>query len=105
MSEFFLLTAVFGFAFYWQNSMRSKEMASNAAKRECDRMGVQLLDQTVHQQRLSMSRDPAGRWRLWRDYRFDYSRDGIERDRGRILLLGHSVISVDLNSPVNTIIH
>ena len=104
MSEILMLLGVIVGALYWLNSMRCKEIASNAAKRECSRAGLQFLDQTVHQQRLSMSRDPEGTWRLWRDYRFDYSPDGLERERGRILLLGHRVIAVNIQA-VNTIVH
>lgn len=104
MNELLILAAVVLFAIWWQNGMRCKEIAGNAAKRECDRAGLQYLDQTVQQERLSMSRDPAGAWHLWRDYRFDYSPDGLERERGRILLLGHRVIAVNLKS-VNTIVH
>ncbi len=104
MSEILMLLGVIVGALYWLNSMRCKEIASNAAKRECSRAGLQFLDQTVHQQRLSMSRDPEGTWRLWRDYRFDYSPDGLERERGRILLLGQRVIAVNIQA-VNTIVH
>lgn len=104
MTEILMLVVIGAFALYWQNSMRCKEIASGAAKRECQREGLQFLDQTVQQQRLSMSRDPEGMWRLWRDYRFEYSPDGLGRARGRILLLGHRVIAVNVQA-VHTILH
>ncbi len=104
MNEILLLLLVFAIALYWQNGMRCKEIASNAARLECKRENYQFLDQTVHQQHISMSRDTGGTWRFWRDYRFEYSIDGIERRRGRVLLLGQKVVSVNVET-INTIIH
>ena len=54
----------------------------------------QLLDQSVHLQRLSMSRDSSGRWRLWRQYRFEYSFDGVERRQGHVIMLGNVLQAV-----------
>ena len=88
MSEVLLLIAVVAIALYWLNAIRCKDIAVECARRECKRYDVQLLDQTVHQVRMSMSRDAQDRWRLWREYHFEYSTDGVEREKGKVKDIG-----------------
>ena len=76
---------------YIFQSIRVRVLALAAARRACAQGGVQLLDETVSVQRLSASRDDAGRWRIWRQYRFEYSIDGYERERGHVIMLGRRV--------------
>ncbi len=83
-----------GVAGYIYQSIRVRELALVAARRACRDAGVQLLDETVSIQRLSASRDSEGRWRLWRQYRFEYSIDGVERERGHIIMLGNRLQAV-----------
>lgn len=98
MSELLLILLIGGIALYWQAAMRCKELAVLGARKECQICDVQLLDQTVQLVRLSMSRDGNGRWRLWREYRFEYSDDGETRREGRLTLLGQRVIRVALET-------
>lgn len=86
-----ILLAAGGYGLYLFQSIRVRELALAAARRACGRAGVQLLDETVSVQRLSASRDEAGRWRIWRQYRFEYSIDGYERERGHVIMLGRRV--------------
>ena len=60
-------------------AVRVRELAVQAVGRASARDDFQLLDQSVHMRRISLSRDDNGRWRIWRQYRFDYSYDGVER--------------------------
>ena len=76
-------------AIYLFQGMRITELALQSARRSCERDGVQLLDQSVSVQRMSLSRDASGTWRVWRQYRFEYSRDGMERERGHVIMLGN----------------
>jgi hypothetical protein len=89
---------------YWYTSLQSKTYAVRFARRECERHHVQLLDQTVQQVKLSMSRDGKDHWRFWREYRFEYSIDGIDRFEGRLTLLGHRLIRSALEN-FDPIIH
>ena len=98
MSEVLLLIAVVAIALYWLNAIRCKDIAVECARRECKRYDVQLLDQTVHQVRMSMSRDAQDRWRLWREYHFAYSTDGVEREKGKVILLGNRLNHIALGS-------
>ena len=75
-------------------AVRVRELAVQAVMRTSKRDDFQLLDQSVHIQRMSMSRDETRRWRIWRQYRFDYSFDGVERRQGFVIMLGKQLQSV-----------
>lgn len=98
MEELFLIVFVTAASLYWLSAIRSKDIAIATARRECRLVDVQLLDQTVHQHHLSLSRDASGRWRVWREYRFEYSEDGVERLHGSLILLGQRVVRVSLET-------
>ncbi|XOV88557.1 MAG: DUF3301 domain-containing protein [Pseudomonadota bacterium] len=104
MTELLLLIVVGLVALYWQSAMRCKELAVIAARRECKLCDVQLLDQTVQLERLSLSRDASARWRIWREYRFEYTEDGDTRREGQLTLLGQKVIRIALET-FNPVIH
>lgn len=79
---------------YFLASIRIRELALHHVGRASKRDDFQLLDQSVHLQRLSLSRDGEGRWRVWRQYRFDYSLDGVERRQGHVFMLGRKLEAV-----------
>jgi hypothetical protein len=78
---------------FWA-AVRVRELAVQAVAKASDRDDFQLLDQAVHIRRISLSRDESGRWRIWRQYRFDYSYDGVERRQGHVIMLGNTLQSV-----------
>ena len=80
----FVLGAVSLFFF---SAIRVRELAIQAVAKAGRDDDFQLLDQSVHIQRMSFSRDSQGRWKIWRQYRFDYSYDGVERRQGHIIML------------------
>jgi len=86
-------------AWYWFNGTRVRELAIAAARRSTELADVQLLDQTVSLARVSLSRDRNRRWRIWREYRFDYSRDGLSREVGHIIMLGPRLEAVVVAEP------
>ena len=73
---------------------RIRELALQHVARAAKRDDFQLLDQSVHIQRFSLSRDGGGRWRIWRQFRFDYSVDGTERRQGHVIMLGKELQAV-----------
>jgi hypothetical protein len=89
LGEVVLILGLAAYAVYFFQALRIRELALQAARRSCDREGVQLLDQTVSMQRLSLSRDASGSWRVWRQFRFEYTVDGEERERGSVIMLGN----------------
>ncbi|MCB1705893.1 MAG: DUF3301 domain-containing protein [Halioglobus sp.] len=84
-------------------AVRVRELAVQAVMRASERDDFQLLDQSVHIQRLSMSRDDTRRWRIWRQYRFDYSYDGVERRQGFVIMLGKQLQSVVVSERAPTL--
>ncbi|NQX90083.1 MAG: DUF3301 domain-containing protein [Halioglobus sp.] len=82
---------------YFLSALRVRELATQAVSVASRRDDFQLLDQSVQMRRLSLSRDAAGRWRIWRQYRFDFSYDGVERRQGAVIMLGRQLQSVVLS--------
>ncbi len=79
---------------HFLSAIRVRELALQAVGRAGAQDDFQLLDQSVHLQRISLSRDDTGRWRIWRQYRFDYSYDGVERRHGFVIMLGRQLQSI-----------
>ena len=84
-----LAVFIFGAAcVFFLEAIRVRELAIQAVLRASTQDDFQLLDQTVHVQRMSLSRNDRGSWSIWRQYRFDYSYDGVERRQGHVIMLG-----------------
>lgn len=86
-------------ALYLFSATRVRELAITAVKRAARNGDFQLLDDSVSLQRLSLSRDGSGMWRVWRQYRFDYSYDGVEREQGAVIMLGKSLQALVVAEP------
>jgi hypothetical protein len=84
-------------------SIRVRELALQAVGKASRRDDFQLLDQSVHVRRVSFSRDNTGRWRIWRQYRFDYTYDGVERRQGFVIMLGRQLQAVVVSEPSVTL--
>ena len=104
MQELLVILVICVVLLYWQSAMRSKERAIAAARKECKLCGVQLLDQTVHQTRVSLSRDADGNMRVWRNYTFDYTETGEDRFKGSVTLLGQRILRIAMET-FNPVIH
>jgi hypothetical protein len=85
------LLAIGAFSLFWSASRLAAETARRAGRLACERAGVQLLDQTVMLSGVSLRRDRRGRLRVLRRYSFDYSREGSDRERGALALLGNEL--------------
>ena len=94
LGDLVLLLGLGGACLYFLSSMRIRELAVQAVAAASRRDDFQLLDQSVHIRRISLSRDGEGRWRIWRQYRFDYTYDGVERRQGFVIMLGRVLQSV-----------
>ena len=86
---------VFAFpaALFWTASRAASERATAIGKQLCEKAGVQWLDQSVHQIKLSLARDSNGRLHWKRAYRYEYSHGGEDRYSGTITLLGLKALS------------
>ncbi|MBU0621522.1 MAG: DUF3301 domain-containing protein [Gammaproteobacteria bacterium] len=87
-----LVLAVLGLGgWFWLHSIRILEIARNAGKQACSKMGVQFLDDTVAGTKLALARDNNGRRVLRRSYRFEFSETGNSRRVGEVVMLGERV--------------
>lgn len=88
----FLITAV---AAGWYHVLRLRERATAHARRLCERHGLQLLDDSVALHRLRVRWRRGGLHAL-REYRFETSLGGNDRQTASITLFGDRIVSASL---------
>ena len=73
----------------------------DVSERTAERLKTILhaLTSDVSMRRLSLSRDDEGRWRIWRQYHFEYSIDGLEREHGNVIMLGNRMQALVMADP------
>ncbi len=93
--------ALFGLvAWFWLDSARAREIATEIGKAGCRKRGLQFLDQTVALQRLGLRRTAQG-LRFRRRFRFDFSEEGVGRRTGHISLVGIHLEEFSLGLPAD----
>jgi hypothetical protein len=90
----FALLAVFPLVGYWTAGRAAAERAAAYGRRECERAGVQWLDQSVPLVRQRLARGPDGRLGWERQFRFEYSTGGEDRRTGLVTLHGARLVGV-----------
>jgi hypothetical protein len=96
--ELVIILALLGAAlWFWFDSLAAREIAIRAGSRACSELNLQFLDQSVAVARLGAGRNPYGQLQLRRVFTFDYSSDGADRWRGRVVVLGRYVESITLD--------
>lgn len=78
---------------FFNASRSAAERATALGRDACERAGVQLLDHSVHADRLRLRRRADGRMGLEYSFRFYWSDDGVQRHVGRMVLLGDELVS------------
>lgn len=86
-----MILGVLGFAL-WNSARAAAERAEALGRNACESAGVQWLDQTVHASSLRLRRGHDGRLGLERSFRFEYSRDGHDRNIGKVVLRGDRLV-------------
>lgn len=81
---------------FWQNTLRARELALRAALDTCRNQQLQLLDGSVTLHRLALRRSYQGRMMLQRTFQFTYSAEGDDRQTGFVITLGNLVEQVGL---------
>jgi hypothetical protein len=92
------LVAVIGL---WLKLSGARERAAAEARQQCERYGLQLLDESVGLRALRLHR-VAGRRRLERCYGFEVSIDGADREQGSLWMLGGTLSELRLPTVVLT---
>jgi hypothetical protein len=98
MSSLALLVVIGLLVWFWLESLKSRDIATQVARNSCRQQELQLLDGTVSLQTLRpyyRNRDDYG---LKRTYTFDYSGDGLSRQTGCVVLYNSRVVSIVLEA-------
>ncbi|NHN39096.1 DUF3301 domain-containing protein [Pseudomaricurvus alcaniphilus] len=82
-------------ALAWQNA-GFRDRALGCARQHCERMQVQLLDETIALVRISIGRDQRGNFGLRRQYEFEFTVTGENRYRGQLRLFSRRIESIEL---------
>ncbi len=98
MSTLSILALLAGVSWFWLDSLRAREIATEICKAACTRSQVQFLDQTVALGRIGI-RWSADGLRLRRMYRFDYSEEGVGRHSGSVVMLGTDLEELSMGLP------
>ena len=101
------LTFLFALAilvWFWQNSLRLREIAIHKCKISCRTMNLQLLDETVALHKVSIARDSHHKLKLLRRYNFEFSLEGHDRYEGSITFMGQGIDHIQLGHPEGQII-
>jgi len=67
-----------------------------AARKRCEELQVQMLDESVYLRRLWVKRNAQGKLVFWRAFYFEFTVSGGERYFGRVLMLGNLIEEVQL---------
>lgn len=102
--EGLLLLAFAALAWFWWDSLQKREIALARTRLACEQAGVQFLDASVALRRLRLARDDDQRVRLHREYAFEFSCEGDDRQAGRIWLLGERVEGITLLQQADNVV-
>ncbi|MFC4762341.1 DUF3301 domain-containing protein [Dyella koreensis] len=94
-SDMIWLLLLLGLIGLWLKLSRARELAMAEARRQCERHGLQLLDETVGLRSLRLRR-LDGRHVLERCYTFEVSIDGNDREPGRLWLVERRLTGLSL---------
>ncbi len=87
MSHLFAIFILLLLGWFWLDSSRAREIATEICKVACHQRELQFLDQTVALRRVGLAWKSEG-VRIRRVYRFDFSEEGIGRRSGYLVMRG-----------------
>ncbi len=78
---------------YWNAARAAAEHAKQLGRNACSAAEVIWLDESVHAAGIRVRRNADGRLGFERNFRFEYSSDGVDRHVGRMVLRGDRLVS------------
>lgn len=96
MQRLLFFAALGAIALFWWHSMRARETARQTARRECERFGLTLIDDTVERIHIGLGRSHAGGTTFIRIYQFEFTPNGARRYKGAIRMRGRVVDDVKM---------
>lgn len=85
-----------GLLWFWFDGLRCKEIARAAGRHASEQAQAQFLDDTVELTKLRLRRSAQGRLAWYREYRFEFTRNGDYRIPGALSMLGQRVVHLDM---------
>ncbi len=96
IGDFFWLLLLCLVAIFWWRTSEAKQIAHRLARRHCEQMGVQFLDDSVVLKRMRPQRHRRGQVVLQRTFCFEFASTGAERYFGEVVLLGYQLRTITL---------
>jgi hypothetical protein len=87
----------------WWADRQAADRATLIARRACEQAGVVWLDQNAQRVGKRLARGEDGRLVWRRDFDFEFTSTGEERQLGRVSLLGHRVVALVGPAPAPTV--
>ena len=84
---------------FWQDTLHARETAVSRARRYCQDINYQFLDETVALASIKPGRNFSGNFAFHRYYHFEFSLDGHDRFNGTAYLIGHTLQLIQLDHP------
>ncbi len=97
-TDFFLIVFLLSAIFYWLDSIRAKEVATEQAKNSCKNTAVEFLDDTVLIKKTRVKRNSYGRIVFYREFDFEFSSTGEFRYHGLVKLLGKHLVDIEMEA-------
>jgi hypothetical protein len=98
MTNLLALLVILLAGWFWLDSLRAREIATEICKEACTQRDLQFLDQTVALRRLGAAWRSEG-LRLRRVYRFDFSEEGVGRRTGHLVMRGTALEELSFGLP------
>jgi len=80
---------------WWWQSSRVRELAIGHARAACLSRGFQFLDQSVALRRLRSHRGKGGAMTFRREFAFEFTEQGAQRDGGTVVMSGQTLVKVE----------
>lgn len=91
--EISLIVLMLLIAWFWFDSITSREKAIRTGRELAERWDLQLLDETVACSKIRLGRNNRGQARVMRTYEFEVSTNGADRLPCHLVLLGKQLQS------------
>jgi hypothetical protein len=101
MSHLLVVFLLLLLGWFWLDSLRAREIATEICKAACSQRELQFLDQTVALRRLGLAWKSEG-MRIRRVYRFDFSEEGVGRRNGYLVMRGLVLEDLSFGLPTET---
>ena len=99
MNELIFLAILALAVWFWQDTLKARELAVSRSRRYCQGINFQFLDETVSLMTLKPGRDSSGNFAFHRYYHFEFSPDGKNRLSGTAYVIGNHLQSIQLDHP------